>query len=113
MKRMDTSRMTAEAKWFSDQERKLIEKIREEREAEIKKRENAEAEDRRQALKEQHWLCCPKCGHGMEEEQLFNIHVDICTFCEGIYFDRGELEELLLFQREQNRGFFRALLGLK
>ena len=48
----------------------------------------------------------------MKEEDLYTIKVDICTLCEGIYFDRGELEELMLAHQSQSRkSFFRRLLG--
>jgi uncharacterized protein len=113
MKRMETSRIAVENQWFSKQEKKLLEKKRAERAAEQKLREDAEATEKRAALKDKHWMCCPKCGHQMEEQDMHHIKVDICTFCSGIYFDRGELEDLLVFHQENNRGFFRALLGLK
>jgi len=34
-----------------------------------------------------------------------------CPQCEGIFFDRGELETLLLKHDAHRRGFFRRLLG--
>ena len=34
-----------------------------------------------------------------------------CSSCEGIFFDRGELETLLLRHDTHRRGFFRRLLG--
>lgn len=113
MKRMETSRLAAENQWFSKHEKKLVEQKRTERAAELKHRQEAEAAEKRAALKQEHWMCCPKCGHQMEEQDLNHLKVDICTFCSGIFFDRGELEDLLVFHHDQNRGFFRALLGLK
>jgi len=66
------------------------------------------AEQRATALKEQHWMCCPKCGCGMEETQLCGIMVDRCNECGGIYFDQDELE--LLLKSREPQGF---LAGLK
>ena len=43
---------------------------------------------------------------------LPKVLVDICTLCEGIYFDRGELEDLLQKNAEEGLGFFRRLLGV-
>lgn len=36
---------------------------------------------------------CPKCliGH-MHQESRDKIKVDVCNHCEGIFFDKGELE---------------------
>ncbi len=58
--------------------------------------EQADREERRLA----HWLKCPKRGSDMEVEHLEGIEVDRCTVCEGVYFDHGELEALLLGRQE-------------
>ena len=107
-------KMTAEEEWVNRRELELLKKIRAERDARIQAEMALVAEAEREKLKKQHWMCCPKCGHEMEEKELFNVLVDICTMCEGIYFDRGELEELLLFHQAGERAsFFRRLLGLR
>jgi Zn-finger nucleic acid-binding protein len=46
----------------------------------------------------------------MKEESLDGVAVDRCTFCEGIYFDAGELDQVLLKKEEDRRGFFRRLI---
>lgn len=46
-------------------------------------------------LKELHHMCCPKCGHKMVEVELEGIKIDKCTNCKGVYFDDGELEQLI------------------
>ncbi len=46
----------------------------------------------------------------MSVETISGIEVERCTSCEGIFFDRGELEQLLL-KHEDRRGFFRRLMG--
>jgi hypothetical protein len=102
-----------EESYFQEQERKLIEKLREEREQRIREEEAQEKAAERDRLKKLHWMSCPKCGHGMEERELSGIQVDVCTHCEGIFFDRGELEDLFLKQQAKQRtGFFRKILGL-
>lgn len=79
-------------------------------------------EKRRKALDEQragresqaesnpHWMRCPKCGGGMEERDLQGIKVDQCAQCQGIYFDRGELE--LLMESREAKGFLGGLKRL-
>ena len=59
-----------------------------EKEAKLKEAECAK-------LKDLHYMCCPKCGHAMVEVELEGIKVDKCTTCKGIYFDDGELEQIL------------------
>ena len=58
------------------------------------------------------WLKCPKCGHDMREEQLDEVTIDRCTFCEGFYFDAGELDRIYLKKAEERRSLFRRLLGI-
>ncbi len=101
-----------EDQWFMDQDRKLLVELKRRREERMRDENRQEEERKRDELREQHWMCCPKCGHSMEETDLSGIQVDICSRCEGVYFDRGELEDLLLRHQEKRRGRFRRLLGL-
>jgi len=111
MDRDETARQL-EDKWFKEQERKLIEKKRAEREAHVQSLEGREDHIRHEELKRLHWMRCPKCGHPMAETDLPPVKVDTCTVCEGIYFDRGELETLLLQRDASRKGIFRRILGL-
>jgi ribosomal protein L37AE/L43A len=103
----DDIRKGREDNWFRKNEEKLIETARQKREAAEKERESAQAEERRSA----HWHKCPKCGSDMKVEKVGGIEIEKCSSCEGIFFDRGELEDLLLKQESQRRGFFRKLMG--
>ena len=113
MHRKEKARKRTEDQWALKRDREFVEKIRAEREARLKELAEQEDANRREELRKSHWLCCPKCGHDMQEKDLFTIKVDVCGYCEGIFFDRGELEEVLVFHQTQNRlSFFRSLLGL-
>jgi hypothetical protein len=46
-------------------------------------------------LKEQHWMRCPKCGMEMVEITFEGIKVDKCSECLGIFFDNGEVDQLV------------------
>ncbi len=56
---------------------------------------------------------CPNDGATMALDRIEEIAVDRCGTCGGIFFDRGELETLLLRHDGQRRGFFRKLLGFE
>ncbi|GMV66532.1 MAG: hypothetical protein AMXMBFR75_23280 [Candidatus Hinthialibacteria bacterium] len=86
---------------FHQHNRALIERRRKELEA-------RRAELEKEQKKNDHWMKCPKCGQDMEEIELLGILVDQCGSCEGIYFDKGEME--ILFESEGPTGF---LSGLK
>ena len=38
---------------------------------------------------------CPKCDGKLVKKVIANIEVDVCTDCDGIWFDAGELKEVL------------------
>ena len=38
---------------------------------------------------------CPKCLGILEEKEIENVKVDVCWVCEGIWFDKNELEKVL------------------
>jgi hypothetical protein len=93
--------------WFRQNEEKLIEAAR-------KKREQAESADHTvemEARRKLHWRKCPKCGSDMNVETISGIEIEKCSSCEGIFFDRGEIEQLLVKQEPERRGFFRRLMG--
>ncbi len=56
---------------------------------------------------------CPNDGSPMALDRIEEIEVDRCGTCGGMFFDRGELETLLLRHDGQRRGFFRKLLGFE
>jgi uncharacterized protein len=93
--------------WFRQNEEKMIEAAR-------KRREQAESASRstqEDARRKLHWRKCPKCGSDMNVETISGIEVEKCSSCEGIFFDRGELEQVLTKRESDRRGFFRRLLG--
>lgn len=93
--------------WFRQNEEKLIEAARKRREEKERSSQSAEA----QARRDLHWRKCPKCGSDMKVETISGIEVEKCSSCEGIFFDRGEIEQLLLKHDSERRGFFRRLMG--
>ena len=102
------SERSREDEWFQKFEEELIRDARRKREASLDQARSEEAAK----LKELHWMRCPKCGHEMATLTLEGLCVDKCTVCEGIFFDRGELDELLLKRSHERRGIFRKLAGL-
>ena len=98
--------------WFRANEKKLIEEAREARARREKERAQKEAAGERERLRQAHFMKCPKCGHDMKEEDLQGVKVDRCSFCEGLYFDAGELDQVLLKKEEDRKGFFRRLVKI-
>lgn len=104
---------TREDEWFQRNEREMLEAAKQERLKRQAEKEAAEKEAERKRLKDLHFMKCPKCGHDMKTESLEGVEIDRCTFCEGIYFDAGEIEELYL-KRDigARQSFIRRLLRI-
>ncbi len=100
-------RREREEGWFRANEAKLIEEARQRRLQAEQKRQSEEAASARA----RYWKKCPKCGNDMQTQSIEGVDVEKCPQCEGIFFDRGELETLLLKHDTHRRGFFRRLLG--
>ncbi len=84
-----------EERYFREKEMELLRK----KQAEAAKPENTNP----------HWMKCPKCGGDLAEVKIENVTVDRCGNCEGIYLDKGELEQLT---RDNETGFFASLRKL-
>jgi len=78
-----------EERYFHEKEAEQLKQMREKLDATRKQRATDQA-------KEIHWMKCPKCGADMSEIELEGIMVDKCVGCEGLFFDRGELELMLV-----------------
>ena len=100
-----------EEQWFLEKERRLLEEYKKKREARIAETERQEGAKQREDLKQRHWMCCPKCGHAMRVMDLKGVQVDICSHCEGLFFDRGELEVLVTKSADEKRSIFRKFVG--
>jgi ribosomal protein L37AE/L43A len=108
----DEIRRTKEDEWFKRHEQLLLEEARARRLQQQKEREAREQSQESEQLKQLHWMRCPKCGHELSEVEYVGIRVDRCGHCDGVFFDAGELDQLLQQQAETRRGFFRKLAGL-
>jgi hypothetical protein len=65
--------------------------------------------EEKKKLKDQHWMHCPKCGMEMVEIDFEGIKLDRCSSCLGLYFDEGEVVELI---RKNKPGFLSRLSTL-
>jgi uncharacterized protein with PIN domain len=101
-----------ENEWFHKHEQELIRKARERRETRIAAERDAARAAERETLKKLHFMKCPKCGGDLAEAAHEEIKVDRCRSCEGVFFDAGELDELLLKTQDAQKSFFRKLSGL-
>ena len=101
-----------EDEWFRQNEKQLLESARLARQKREQERAAGEKTAELQRLKALHLMRCPKCGHELREENLEGVRVDRCSFCEGIYFDAGELDQVLMKKEEARKGFFKKLVKI-
>lgn len=53
------------------------------------------AADERERIRQTHHMKCPKCGMDLAPIEFHGVSVDQCANCGGIFFDKGEVEQLL------------------
>lgn len=69
--------------------------------------------ERAQNERKSHYMKCPKCGADLKETELHHIKIDRCPDCEGLWFDKGEIDMLEHVDQSKLRGFVRSLFGVK
>jgi len=88
-----------EEEYFKRQEIERLKKMQEEKERQMK-------EEEKKRLKELHYMKCPKCGMDLQEIEYKGIKIDKCFSCEGIFLDKGELEEVI---KKEGEGLLKKL----
>ena len=53
-------------------------------------------------------LMCPNCDGSMQAVQRAGVEFDMCPRCRGVWLDRGELEKLMAFEREETQATYNA-----
>ncbi len=95
----------SEEEWFAKFEIQMIRDAKRKREARHHEKESI-SEDK----KPDNYMLCPRDGAKLEAKHISDVEVDICPECDGLWLDRGEMEEILLARDEDKKGFFRKLL---
>lgn len=98
---MNESDSRREDQWFRENEKQMLEAARVAREKRGAERASLEQQAAREALKQQHFMKCPKCGHDMVEQDLQGVLVDRCTFLRGRLLRRARVGDHL---PEEGRG---------
>ena len=101
-----------ENNWFKIHEKEMLEQAFRKREKQMKETTALRGQMELEKCRVAHWMKCPKCGHDMEETILESIQVDTCTFCKGVYFDRDEIESLLMRKTQQRFSFYRKFFDM-
>ena len=91
---LDDRGQALENEYFHRKEQELIEKMKAKLES-----ENAAASA----------LECPKCDGKLVETDYENIKIDVCNKCSGVWFDAGELAQVV--DKEPKEGWFGKLFG--
>lgn len=91
-KSFDDRKKALEEDYFKRREQEAIEKMRAKREAE-------EAAAQAEAA----LLQCPRCDGKLEEIRYEEVLIDRCNKCHGVWFDAGELDQVV---GKEEGGFF-------
>jgi uncharacterized protein len=66
------------------------------------------AADQQAALKELHFMHCPKCGMKMQEIRFRDMDVDACFACGGVFLDKKEMD---VIAQPRQKGIMGAILN--
>ncbi len=91
---MDDRGKALENEYFHRKEQELLEKMRTKVQA-----ENTVSLE----------LQCPKCDGILHETDYENIKIDICDKCSGVWFDAGELAQVV--DKNEDSGWLSRLFG--
>jgi uncharacterized protein len=69
--------------------------------------------ERERVERSAHYMKCPKCGQDLTEKSFSAVKVDVCSGCNGMWLDAGELELLNRVDSSRLGGFVRSLFGLE
>jgi Zn-finger nucleic acid-binding protein len=47
---------------------------------------------------------CPTCGSRLVEVERSDVLIDACPSCRGVWLDRGELDKILVRERQMSSG---------
>jgi hypothetical protein len=92
------SKREKEEQYFAEQEQLKRRKLREQ----LSKQR---AQQKEESANNAHW----KCGQELEEKEYEDVMIDVCTGCQGIYLDAGELE--LLLEGRKAKGFISKFMN--
>ncbi len=91
---LDDRGRTLENEYFRRKEQELIEKMR-------SKVSSESAVDLQ--------IGCPKCDGSLHETDYENIKIDVCSKCSGVWFDAGELAQVV--DKNENSGWLSRVFG--
>ncbi len=91
---LDDRGKALENEYFHRKERELIEKMK----AKLNAEETKELD-----------LACPKCDGELVETDFENIKIDVCKSCSGVWFDAGELAQMV--DKNENSGWLSRFFG--
>lgn len=91
---LDERGKALENEYFRRREQELIEKLKAKLES-----QNSEASP----------MSCPRCEGNLVETDFENIKIDVCNNCSGVWFDAGELAQVM-DKEEKKDGWFSRFL---
>jgi hypothetical protein len=67
------------------------------------------AAEEKERLKQLHHMKCPKDGMDLATIEFHGIKIDQCATCNGVWFDGGEIEQLM---NAKNSGLFGKVMTI-
>jgi len=88
------------------------EEIEKKRKLALQQQTETEAKQK-EALKQLHYMKCPKCGFDLHTITKGKLELDTCFNCHGLWLDAGEMERLLQGEGSDAPGtVMKSVLGI-
>jgi len=102
---------TCEGLWLDGGELQMLQEHEEKSIPELRMEAKREVAGEKRQLVTAHGVC-PRCqAVELEERSLAGVLVDVCPRCGGIYFDWGELTQVL--QATEHKGFEALIIKIR
>lgn len=77
----------------------------------LKQAAELEAKEK-EALKKLHHMHCPNCGMTLHKLHRGHVEVDTCFNCQGVWLDKGKLEQLMTEHEQFGSRLMGAVLNI-
>ncbi|MGB7639207.1 MAG: zf-TFIIB domain-containing protein [Nitrososphaeraceae archaeon] len=53
---------------------------------------------------------CPNCSNTMQEKKRFDVDIDYCPVCKGVWLDKGEIDKIAKAQVDMKKNIIKNII---
>jgi len=55
-------------------------------------------------------LQCPNCSNTIQEKKRFDVDIDYCPVCKGVWLDKGEMNKIAKAQVDMKKNIIKNII---